>query len=91
MNKLQVMKQPSLDHLLDWAITESPGIASERLWTISRDWDHKLLACDFDDALGRAREKFRCTNKKWYPPHFKAEPKISTGKKEDPRQVRMDW
>lgn len=91
MNKLHIMKQPSLEALIVWCIESSPGITSERLWSIAKEWDHKLLGCDFDESLARARHKFRCTNKKWYPAGYKAEPKVSTGKKEDPRQVRMDW
>lgn len=91
MNKLLIMKQPSLEALIDWCIEHSPGITSERLWAVAKDWDHKLLGFEFEDALASAREKYRCTSKKWYPPNHKAEPKVSTGKKEDPRQVRMDW
>lgn len=91
MNKLAIMKQSSLDMLLVELVKDAPGITSERLWTIAKDWDHKLLAWEFDVALAKLREAFRCTNKKWYPPFYKAEPKVSTGSKVDPRQTRMDW
>jgi hypothetical protein len=85
------MKQPSLDMLIAEYIAFQPGVTSDKLWNIAKEWDHKLLGCDFDDALGRAREKFRVTNKQWYPPNYVAPPKVHSGRKEDPRQTRMDW
>jgi hypothetical protein len=91
MNKLEIMKQSSLDVLLAELVRDSPGITSERMWSISKDWDHKLLGWEFDAALVTLRREYRCTNKKWYPPFYEAEPKVSTGSKVDPRQTRMDW
>jgi hypothetical protein len=91
MNKLEIMKQSSLDILLVELVKDSPGITSERLWSISKEWDHKLLAWEFDSALVKLCESFRVTNKKWYPPHFKADPEVHTGAKVDARQTRMDW
>ncbi len=91
MNKLQIMSQRSIDILLSSLVDEKPGITSERLHCVAKDWDHKLTAWEFDQALVNLRKSYRVTNKQWYPPGYEAPPKVHTGAKVDPRQTRMDW
>ncbi len=91
MNKLQVMAQKSIDMLLAMCVEDKPGITSEALWKVAKDWDHKCTAWEFDQALATLHGKYRVTNKQWYPIGHVAEPKRKGEGKVDPRQVRMDW
>lgn len=91
MNKLQVMACKSLDELLSSYIQSKPGVTSEALWRIAKDWDHKCTAWEFDQGLNGLHGKYRVTNKQWYPIGHTAEPRRKGEGKVDPRQVRMDW
>jgi len=94
MTKLQIMSQPSVQILLEEMIKHKPGITTQRLWETTKEWYGKVrdgAGLDFDMALMALVGKYRCTNKQWYPIGHIGEPVPSSGKKEDPRQVRMDW
>jgi len=91
MNKLEIMRQKSIDDLLAAMIEHKPGVTSEALWRVAKDWDGKMRAWEFDQALAGMLAKYRVTNKQWYPIGHVAEPKRKEGPKPDPRQVRMDW
>jgi hypothetical protein len=94
MTKLEIMKQPSVQTLLEEMIRHKPGISTQRLWETVKEWNGKVregAGVEFDMALMEIRDKYRCTNKQWYPIGHIGEPVASSGKKEDPRQVRMDW
>ena len=94
MNKADVMKQPSMEILLEELIKFSPGITSDKLYTHAKDWHGKLwyhsMTTNFEWALSDLREKgYRVTNKQWYPQGHQATPKPKGPSKEDPRQTRM--
>jgi hypothetical protein len=95
MNKLEIMKQPSVEFLLREMIRFKPGITTQKLWEVTKEWHgsvvHPGIGMDFDIALGNLRSEFRCTNKQWYPAGHQAPPQSHGPRKEDPRQVRMDW
>ena len=91
MNKLQVMACRSLGELLSAYVEFKPGVTSEGLWKVAKDWDHKCTAWEFDQGLGTLLGKYRVTNKQWYPIGHVAEPRRKGEDKVDPRQVRMDW
>ncbi len=97
MNKLEIMKQRTVDILLAEMIKHQPGITVERLWQTTKEWYgktvHQGMALEFDMALGQLLRTggFHCTNKRCYPKGHIAPPQVHTGPKPDPRQVRMDW
>jgi hypothetical protein len=91
MNKDEIKKLTSVHLVIEEMIRHQPGITSLKLWDVCKDWNHKLVAYDFDAALSSLRGRFRCTNKQWYPPGHVAPPKVHSGPKPDPRQTRMDW
>lgn len=97
MNKLDIMRQKSVDILLAEMIRFQPGITVQRLWETTKEWYgktvHQGMALEFDMSLGQLlrSNEFHCTNKRCYPRGHKAEPKVATGPKSDARQVRMDW
>ncbi len=95
MNKLDIMKQPSVSLLLEEMIKHQPGITSLKLWETTKEWFGKVVSpgmgAEFDNALRGLRGTYRCTNKQWYPPKHVAPPKVHGPKKDDPKQVRMDW
>jgi len=97
MNKLEIMRQKSVDILLAEMIRHQPGITVQRLWETTKEWYgktvHQGMALEFDMSLGQLLRtgEFHCTNKRCYPKGYVAEAKVSTGAKIDPRQVRMDW
>lgn len=95
MNKLEIMKQPTIARLLEELIRHQPGITSARLWETTKEWHGRLvdpaMGVEFDNALLGLRREFRCTNKQWYPRGHVGAMKLHGEKKQDPRQVRMDW
>jgi hypothetical protein len=95
MNKLEIMKQPSVESLLAEMIKHQPGITSLKLWETTKEWYGKLvnpaMGVEFDQALVKLRQTYRCTNKMWYPPNHVAPPKVHNGPKPHPKQLRMDW
>lgn len=97
MNKLTVMKQPSVETLLEEMIKFQPGITVQRLWETTKEWYgktvHQGMALEFDMALGTLlrQGQFHCTGKRCYPKGHTAPPSPHSGAKVDPRQVRMDW
>lgn len=97
MNKLEIMKQRTVDILLAEMIKHQPGISVQRLWETTKEWygktTHQGMALEFDMALGQLLRtgEFHCTNKRCYPKLHVAPPQPHSGPKSDPRQVRMDW
>ena len=97
MNKLEIMKQRTVDILLAEMIKHQPGITVTRLWETAKEWygktSHQGMALEFDMALGQLLRTgdFHCTNKRCYPKGHVAPPQPHSGSKPDPRQVRMDW
>jgi hypothetical protein len=95
MNKLEIMRQTSVATLLEELIKHQPGITSARLWETTKEWYGKLVSSamgiEFDQALLGLRSEFRCTNKQWYPKGYVGEAKVHGEKKQDERQLRMDW
>jgi hypothetical protein len=95
MNKADIMRQPTVEALLEESIKSKPGITSMKLWEVTKEWHgkvfHAAMGVEFDQALRKLRDTYRCTNKQWYPPRHSAEAKVHGPKKDDPRQVRMDW
>lgn len=95
MNKLEIMRQPSVETLLEEMIKYQPGITSLKLWETTKEWYGKLVSpamgIDFDQAMLRLRQTYRCTNKQWYPQGHVAPPKVHEGRASSPKQLRMDW
>jgi hypothetical protein len=95
MNKLEIMKQTSVETLLEEMIKHQPGITSQKLWETTKEWYGKLISpemgIEFDLALGKLRENYRCTNRQWYTVGHTAPPKVHEGRAANPKQLRMDW
>ena len=95
MNKLEIMRQPSVETLLEEMIKHQPGITSMKLWETTKEWYGKLVSpamgIDFDQALLKLRQTYRCTNKQWYPRGHVAPPKVHKAPTPHPKQTRMDW
>jgi hypothetical protein len=95
MNKLDIMKQPSVELLLEEMIKFQPGITTLKLWEVTKEWFGKLVSpgmgVEFDQSLMTLRGKYYCTNQQWYPKGHVAPPKVHGERKPDPRQTRMDW
>ena len=95
MNKLAIMRQPSVQTLLEEMIKFQPGITTTRLWETTREWAGKIASRasvqEFERELEilRIAKDYRCTNKQWYPAGHVAPPKLCSGPKGDPRQLRM--
>ncbi len=94
MNKLDRMRQPSIDILLRWCVDHQPGITSLRLFEYTKEWYGKVWfqasTHDFERALLSMRsEGYRVTNKQWYPQGFVGEAHPRGPVKSDPRQLRM--
>lgn len=72
MNKKDIMRQPSMESLLESLVQESPGVTSQKLYDAVKAWAGKSWENSdlhkFDAELMALRGKgYRCTNKKWYP------------------------
>lgn len=94
MNKKDIMRQSSMEILLEEMVKHKPGITSQRLYDTVKEWagKHFVSAQEFDDALSGLRDRgYRVTNCQWYPAGYVAEPKLKGPPKEDPRHTRMDW
>lgn len=90
MNKLLVMSQKTLRDLVILVVDREPGVTSDKLWRLAKEWDRKLSAAEFDGALGElVGKELRVANKCWYLPGVKAEKKLRGPSAEDPRQTRM--
>lgn len=89
MNKADIMRQKTLADVLREMVLHEPGVTSKRLWDVAKEWDHRLIATEFDRELSVLRGSFYCTNQKWYPKGHQAKPKLRGPSKEDPRQTRM--
>jgi hypothetical protein len=94
VNKLDRMKPPSMEALLQQCVEREPGVTSARLFEYAREWHGKLwsqgLTGDFERQLLAMRNGgYRCTNKQWYPQGHTAEPERRGPSKDDPRQTRM--
>ena len=92
MNKLKLMSQKTMQDVILYAAEAEPGISSEKLYKLVKDWMNGLegLGAKFDAALLDCSGKLRCTNKCWYLPGAERERKVREVSS-DPRQVRMDW
>lgn len=84
MNKVEIMRQPTLVTLLKEMTTHQPGITSQRLFDVAKEWDHKLKAHEFESGLDELRATgYRVTNKRWYPAGHSA-PQSPNGSKARP-------
>lgn len=88
MSRLLLMSQKTLPDLIRVSVRREPGISSEKLWKLAKDWDHTMKAAEFDRELSKMIGELMVTNKCWYEPgavvqRKKCEPKV------DPRQTRM--
>jgi len=88
MNKLLLMSQKTLPDLIRHAVNREPGITSEKLWKLAKDWDHTMSAGEFDRGLAKMAGELRCTNKCWYEPGAVVQRKLREPKV-DTRQTRM--
>ncbi len=95
MNKLKLMSQKTMQDVILYAAESEPGITSEKLYKLVKDWLNdpsqlEGLGAKFDAALLDCSGKLRCTNKCWYYPGAKHDRK-TRDVTVDPRQTRMDW
>ncbi len=67
MNKMEIMRQKSVDILLKEMIRSEPGVDSAKLWKTAKTWDSNLSAHEFDSELAKLHGDFRVTSKRWYP------------------------
>lgn len=85
MNKVEIMRQPTLVTLLQEMTTHQPGISSQRLFDVAREWDSKLKTHEFEGGLEELRTTgYRVTNKRWYPAGHSAPPQSQNGSKARP-------
>jgi hypothetical protein len=90
MNKLLLMSQKSLRAVILFAVDREPGIASQRLYNLCKEWNSKLTGMEFDEMLGSmVNNELRVSNKCWFMPGAEVEKKLKSGSKDDPRQTRM--
>lgn len=96
MNKKDIMRQASMEKLMEEMVKHQPGVTTNRLFETAKDWAGKSWEPEdvfrFEETLRSllARE-YRCTNKQWYPKGHVAARDPKGPPKEDKRQLRMDW
>lgn len=95
MNKRDIMRQPTIQILLEEMIKFQPGITTMKLWEATREWAGKIASrasvAEFENELAQLRNAggYRVTGKQWYPAGYIAVPARKGPPKEDPRQTRM--
>ena len=96
MNKKDIMRQSSMEKLLEEMVKHQPGVTSQKLFDVAKEWAGKSWGqadtFHFDEVLRKLLAKgYRCTNKQWYPKGYVAARDPKGPPKEDKRQLRIDW